>query len=88
MTPDEKKLLSDTYQLVQENNEILKKMHRSAKWGRAFRIFYWGIIIILSIGSYYLIQPYIDQLGGVYSGFKTQTDSVHNAADQFKDLFQ
>ncbi|OHA20038.1 MAG: hypothetical protein A2836_01530 [Candidatus Taylorbacteria bacterium RIFCSPHIGHO2_01_FULL_45_63] len=81
MDPDEKQLLSETYELAKENNEILKKMRRVSRWAIAFRVFYWSVIILLSLGAYYLIQPYIDQLRGVYSGFGDQIDTIRNVGE-------
>ncbi len=76
MQPDEKKLLSETFELAKENNEILKKMRRASQWVTAFRVFYWAIVILLSVGAYYAIQPYINQLSEIYSGFGSQMDAI------------
>ena len=66
---EEKELIKKTFALAEENNKILRKMQSSMRWGRAFRIFYWIVVIGISIGAFYYIQPYIDQLTSVYSGF-------------------
>ncbi len=84
MNPDERKLLSETYELAKENNEILRKMRRAARWARGFRIFYWTVIIVLSVGAYYVIQPYVDQLTSVYGTLKTQIDNIHKAAGKIQ----
>lgn len=65
---EEKELIKKTFRLAEENNKILRKMRSSMRWSRAFRIVYWVIIIGAAIGAFYYIQPYIDQLVGVYSG--------------------
>lgn len=65
---EEKELIKKTFRLAEENNKILRKMRSSMRWGRAFRILYWIIIIGATVGAFYYIQPYIDQLMGVYSG--------------------
>lgn len=65
---EEKELIKKTFRLAEENNKILRKMRSSMRWGRALRILYWIIIIGATVGAFYYIQPYIDQLMGVYSG--------------------
>lgn len=66
MTPEEKSLLERTYKLTEENNALLRKMQRRALFGTVFRVIYWALIIGISIGAFYFIQPYIDTLMGVY----------------------
>ena len=82
MTPEERQILIQTHRMVEENNHLLRKMHRSALWGRFFHFLYWAVIIGLSVGAYYFIQPYVDQLRGVYSGVQTDVNAVKGAASQ------
>lgn len=67
MTPEERKLLEKTLQLTLENNLILHKQQRAARWSRMFHVVYWMGIIGASLGAYYLIQPYVDQIKELYS---------------------
>lgn len=69
MNPDEKKLLERTLQLSVENNLMLHKIQRGLRWARAVRVVYWLGIVAVSLGAYYLVQPYVDQIKGLYSGF-------------------
>ncbi len=62
MTPEEKELLNKTYKLAEENNGILKSMRLSNRVSTVFRFAYWFIIIALSFGAYYFIQPYMNFL--------------------------
>ena len=64
MTPDEKDLLQKTFALVEENNVVLKKMRSSQRLSGIMRWFYWILIIVLSVASFWLIQPYINSLQG------------------------
>lgn len=91
MTPEERQLLIQTSRLVEENNKILRKMHRAALWGTIFRVLYWAVIIALSIGAYYFIQPYVDQLQQAYGGIKQDVTNVRNTVNQvssFGNLFK
>ena len=82
MTPEERKLLEKTLQLTAENNLILHKQQRSANWGRIFYILYWVFIIGASLGAYYLIQPYVDQVKGLYSEVRGGAETLQKAAEK------
>jgi hypothetical protein len=68
MTPEERSLLERTAALAEENNKLLKSMQKSARWRTVFQIGYWAIIIILTFGAFYFIQPYINSLTGALDG--------------------
>ena len=88
MTPEERQILIQTHRMVEENNTLLRRMRRTALFGTVFRVFYWAIIIALSFGAYFFIQPYIDQLTGVYGGIKGSMDRVNQVKDAFNGLGQ
>jgi uncharacterized membrane protein len=67
MTPEERKLLEETHEMVLENTKVLNGLQRANRFSLAFRFVYWTIIIGSSIGAYYLIQPYIETLKDAYS---------------------
>ncbi|MEK7641684.1 MAG: hypothetical protein AAB365_01670 [Patescibacteria group bacterium] len=67
MTPEERSLLERTYKLTEENNEILRKMRRANRFSLALRIGYWVIILGLTVGAFYFIQPYVDALIDTYT---------------------
>ncbi|HTK33569.1 MAG TPA: hypothetical protein VL335_03465 [Candidatus Paceibacterota bacterium] len=89
MTPEEKSLLERTYKLVEENNDILIKMRRGARITNIMRIVYWAVILIVSFGAYYFIQPYLNfMLGslGSLSGLVGNANAASDAAQSLKDL--
>jgi hypothetical protein len=65
--PDIKNLLEENLRLSKENNELLLKVRRVQRWSQISRIFYWIIIIGISFGAFYFIQPYIGNLLNVYT---------------------
>lgn len=88
MTPEEKELLQKTYELSEENNKILHSLRRSNRVRSFFRIVYWVLIICVSVGAFYYIQPYVNVVIKAYQGiqndintFKTTTGSI---MDRFK----
>jgi len=60
MTPEERSLLERTAALAQENNTMLRSIRRSGRISLALRIAYWVLIILVSFGAYYFIQPYVE----------------------------
>jgi len=70
MNPEDKALMERTLQLSEENNLILRKIERRARW-----VFVWGfikaavIIVPLVIGYLYL-QPFIDQAISNFNSIK------------------
>ena len=62
--------------LVEENNQILRSMRRTARIGAFIRFVYWMIIVASLVGSYYFIQPYIDQLLMVYNELNSSVEGI------------
>lgn len=69
--------------LTEENNHLLHKMWRAARIGRAMRVLYWLVIIGISIGALYYIQPYIDQFLAVYTGAKDSIGTFQSLMEAF-----
>lgn len=81
-------MLENTHKLAEENNEILRSIRRSNRFSTAMKIAYWVLIIGLSVGAYYLIQPYMTFLSGLSGGQSLNLNNAQNAADQLKDLLK
>jgi len=62
MNPEEKQLLQVTYELAEQNNKMLKHIRRSQKVASFLRFIYWVIIIGIGVGSFYFLQPYVDNI--------------------------
>lgn len=86
MDENERELLEQTYELAKDTNDKVSRLYRSHKWGRAIKIFYWVAIIGLSVGAYWLIQPYVEQLGQVYGGLSNKVNSIHEASQNLLDF--
>ena len=67
-----KVLLRENIELSKESLKILKKINRGRIWGNVFSALKWTLIIGLSFGAYYYIEPflsqYVDMLRGLTSG--------------------
>jgi hypothetical protein len=69
MDPESKKLLEETLTLEQENNKMLRSMRNSMRWARIMTVIYWLLIIGISVGAFYFLQPYVDQVVKTYGSF-------------------
>jgi hypothetical protein len=78
MTPEERELIEETLAISKENNKILRSIRRSARLGFIMQICYWLIIVGISVGAYYFIQPYLEQLVDTYSGVQSGVMKVGN----------
>ncbi len=70
MNPEERQLLERTLKLSEENQQILRKINRRAKWS-----FLWGfikvcIIVIPLVVGFFFLQPYLDQANSNYNSIK------------------
>ena len=68
MDPETKNLLIETNTLVKENHILLKKLRRGQVIAGITRLFYWIVILGLSFGAFYFIQPYLNSLLSIYTG--------------------
>ncbi len=64
-------------ELSESNNRILRSIRRSIIWGRIVHTIYWVVIIGASIGAFWYLRPYLNQLGELYSGLKSGAGSVN-----------
>ena len=83
MDSEIKELLKANLELSKENNEMLRKVRRVQKRAYAAKIAYWVIVLLLALGAYYYIQPYIQKVTDLY----TQGSNTLNGFNQtFSDL--
>lgn len=83
MDPESKKLLEETHALEEENNKMLHALRRSMLWSRVMSVIYWILILGISVGAFYFLQPYMDQAMKVYDEVKS---NLNNASSLMKNL--
>ena len=72
-----KEILKRQTILLQENNTLLKRMHRNAVWGFWFRIVWFLLLIGLPFALYfYVLEPYFKALGSSYEVFSTGMQEI------------
>lgn len=85
MSPEEREMLAKCLALAEDNNNILRSLKRSVVWGRIVHGIYWVLIIGSTLGAYYFIQPYIEQIIGVYGGTKSNLENVNSIFQNFRN---
>jgi len=88
MDPESKQLLEETFTLEKENNKMLHSMRRSMLWARVMSIAYWLIIIGISIGAFYFIQPYFDKVIGLYNAISGTQQKTNTNSNSFQDFLK
>ena len=66
MDEETKKLIQENLELSKKNNEILHKLYKFQRFNQMIRVAYWVIIILVAVGAFYFVQPFLDQLSGFY----------------------
>ncbi len=76
MNPDERGMLERALKLSEDNNKILRKMHRAARWTAVWGIIKLIIFVIPLVIGYLYLQPYLGPLGDLFQ--RTQ-EVLHGA---------
>ena len=86
MTDEEHSLLERTYKIAQENNAILRSIRRSNRISSVVKVLYWVIIIGVSYGAYYAIQPYFNKMLDLYTQIQSDAAAAHSTIDSVTSL--
>ena len=73
---DQDKQLQEILELSRENNEMLKGVHRRARWGMFFWILRWAIVLGIIFGAYYYVEPFV----------QSASDTYHRTTDSLRRL--
>ena len=68
MDPETKSILIENLRISRENNEMLLGLVKYQKQQKIYKIFYWSIIIIVTIASFYFVEPYLGNIMNLYTG--------------------
>ena len=73
--------IDELYEMVKENNKILRSMRSSMRWSAIFKTLYWVVIIGIAVGGYYFIQPYVQSVVNAYNGISADIKTVANVSN-------
>jgi len=72
-----KKLIEKNSELLEENNALLKKIHRNGLWAFWVRVIWYVVLIGLPFALYfYILEPYFNALGSNYDVFKAGISEI------------
>ncbi len=83
LTNEEK--LDRMLKLTEENNKILRSLHRTQTVSSIIRILYWTLIIASLGGAYYFIKPMISSLAGEGANIKESLQQLNAIKSQLPD---
>ncbi|MFZ2072220.1 MAG: hypothetical protein WA101_00590 [Minisyncoccia bacterium] len=78
MDPELKQLMQANLTLTEENNRMLKHIRRSQKIASFMRFIYWIIVIGIAVGSFYFLQPYVDNITNFIKDTGTTFNNIKN----------
>ncbi len=81
-------------QIEEENNEMLHGLTRRARLATAIGLVRWAIIILVTLGGYYVLQQYMAKVAELYTKVNSSAgaidgtqEAIQGALEQFKGLF-
>ena len=77
-----KELLRKNLEVSEESLKILRKMNRARVRGNIFKVIKWIIIIALSVGAYYYIEPYLRSLMDALSQISASMNQLRGVGGQ------
>ena len=85
---DIKALILENQRLLGENNKLLKKLHRNARFSLILTLLWYAVIIGLPfIVYFYVIQPYFAAFGSSFTTFQAGMQEIPGWK-QFYDTIQ
>jgi hypothetical protein len=88
MDQETKVLLEENLRLSKENNHLLVKLHNIQRWAQITRVIYWFIIIGVSVGAFYFIKPFFNNLISVYTGGVSNFSNIGDITKSLSDKEQ
>lgn len=76
-----KEMLKKNLEVSQECLKILKKMNRARLASTFFRIVKWIVIIAISLGAYYYVEPYLQRSINALDSIMETTQQLQQTAD-------
>ncbi len=92
MNSESEQLLQKTLTVVEENNKMLHKIRGVQKRETFWRVLKLFIIIGITFGSFYFIEPYLNKIINLYSsisGIQQDTQNIKNVpSNSLKNLLK
>lgn len=76
MDPNIEARLKGIEEKLDKTYNLVFKVRRVQRNSQLFRMFYWAVIILATLGAFYYIQPYLQQLLETYTGIQTTQEKL------------
>ena len=67
MDPESKELLEKTFQLIEENNKMLRKVRGVQKRQTLWSVIRLMVIIAVTVGALYYVEPYLEKVLSIFN---------------------
>lgn len=88
MSPEERELLEKSVSLSEENNKMLHAMRRSMFWAHVSSVLYWLVIIGISVGAFYYLEPYVEKAMNLYNSISNVQQKLNTNSSSLGDLLK
>lgn len=90
MDPETKELLKTNLVLAEENNKLLHQIRGVQKRETLWQIVKISVIILIALGSFYYIEPYLNKVMDLYTSVTGIEKDVKSAVsgESLKDLLK
>jgi hypothetical protein len=70
--------LDEIKEMMVENNKMVRRLHNAYRISYTVSIIKWVIIIGFTLGTFYYIQPYLENMLKLYGSINSLTGGVEN----------
>jgi len=88
MDPESKQLLQNNLELAEENNKILHKIRGVQKRETLWHVLKLVIIIGITFGSFYFIEPYLNKMMDIYNSVSDIKQNIKSVTDVPNNTFK
>ena len=91
MDPEIKTLLQENLEITKQNNILLEKIAKYQRWAQIQKAIYWVLILMVTFGSFYFLQPYLGSVLNLYTGGVSNINTLQDIsksldANKLKDI--
>ena len=85
MNPEDRQLLEEALKLSRENNQILLKMERAARWSTVWTWIKIAFVVLPLIIGYLYLEPFLNQITG---GSQSAKGNLEQLVGTYQDLLK
>ncbi|MFC1625383.1 hypothetical protein ACFL1O_00705 [Patescibacteria group bacterium] len=83
-----KRLLKKNLAISQDTYKLARKIRKTQKISRWIKILKWTFIIVMALGAYYYIQPFVGTFMETFEKFKADISSLGQGGDFLKGFME